>query len=197
MSRKPKVKNRLNAAASDAKGIKFLRGRDPAVMGPMLQTLAPRRAVFSWLTPGVRLIGLPPFADPDMPWLTMIDDLDHDAAGPPSFDPASLQWWAEQAQVFLVDAATPRVHLYKKIARLAADGYLVLAVQTIEERRLVWHKHFATVHPPGEKACVFHQIKSLVLGGPEQVVRMGTLSDDFEAARPVLSGGKLITNTIH
>jgi hypothetical protein len=127
----------------------------------------------------------------------MIDDLDPGAAGPPSFDQASLKWWAKQANIFLIDAATPDIRLYEIIGRYAARGFLVLAVQTIEERRLVWHKYFAAVHPPGEKAFVLHQIKSPVLGGPKQVVRMGELNDDFEKVRPVLSGGKLITDTIH
>ena len=186
MSRKQRVKSRIDKIDSDADGIKFLRGRDPNVLGPMLLTLAPRRALFSWLTPGVPLIGLPSFAHPNMPWLTMIDDLDPGAAGPPSFDQASLKWWAEQAQVFLIDAATPHVRMYKMIGRFAADGYLVLAVQTIEERRLVWHNYFAAIHRPGEKAYVFHQIKSPVLGGPKQVVRANwaMISKHFDPCSP-------------
>jgi hypothetical protein len=42
----------------------FLRGRDPSVLGPMLQALAPRRAVFSWLTAGVPLMGLHQLQNP-------------------------------------------------------------------------------------------------------------------------------------
>jgi hypothetical protein len=83
----------------------FLRSRDPQVMGPLMLALNKSRTLFSWLTPGTRVIGVPGWAGQDLPWLTLIDDLHAEAAGPTSFDQRSLEWWTNHAVALIVDAA--------------------------------------------------------------------------------------------
>ena len=63
------------ATGESDKFLKFLRGRDLDVMGPFLVALKKRRSLFSWLTPGARVIGMPDWAGQDLPWVTLVDDL--------------------------------------------------------------------------------------------------------------------------
>ena len=174
-------------------GVEFLRGRDPEVMYRLMQKLMPRKAVLSWLTPGKPLFGLPRHLD-GSPWLTIVDDIDPVAAGPESFDKDSLKGWAIRAQVIAVDAAAPKVKVYETLGSLAADGRLVLVVQTVEARRLQWHQYFVFVRPPGTPTMMMHHLNNPRSDGPRQIVRMGGLHDDFESDRPILPSSASASN---
>jgi hypothetical protein len=164
----------------------FLSVRDPQVMGPLLQALSPRRALFSCLPPGTRVIGVPAWAGEDLPWLTIVDDLHAAAAGPTSFDPQSLEWWATRASLLFIDAATPQTHIYSMLGKIAAEGHLVFIVQTVEARRPQWHEYFVSVCSPTLQRLVMHQLRCTQPGKPAQVIRMGGLGDDFASDRPVV-----------
>jgi hypothetical protein len=167
-------------------GVDILHGRDPEVMWSLLEQLKPRRAVLSWLTPGKPLFGLLyPFEG--LPWLTIVDDLEPAAAGPDSFDGYSLEWWATRAGPIAIDAATPTVPLYKMLGSLAADGLLVLIVQTVEERRLPWHQYVRSVRPAGARTFMMHHLKNTRGEGPKQILRTGELDEDFVSDRPFLT----------
>jgi hypothetical protein len=163
----PSAKAPIGGRTVSGDGVELLRGRDPEVMWTLLQQLRSRRAVLSWLTPGKPLFGLPNSfnQNQDMPWLTIVDDLDPAAAGPPSFGAHSLEWWATRAGPIAIDAATPTVRLYKMLGSLAAKGYLVLVVQTVETRRLLWHQYFVTVRPLGARTAMMHHLKNTRPGG--------------------------------
>jgi hypothetical protein len=163
----------------------FFRSRDPQIMGPLMLALNKSRTLFSWLTPGSRVFGVPQWGGEDLPWLTIIDDLDPAALGPPSFDAHSLEWWATRAEMLVVDAATPTVHLYKALGSSVAMGRLVLIVQTVETRRLLWHRYFVSVRPPTARTAMMHHLKNTRPGGPKQVLRAGGLHDDFVSDRPI------------
>src|ERR1700730_1863017 len=85
----------------------FFRSHDPQVMGPLMLALNKSRTLFSWLTPGSRVFGVPEWAGEDLPWLTLVDDLHAEAVGPTSFDQQSLAWWTNRAVALMVDAAKP------------------------------------------------------------------------------------------
>jgi hypothetical protein len=163
----------------------FFRSRDPQVMGPLMLALNKSRTLFSWLTPGSRVFGVPQWAGEYLPWLTIIDDLHPAASGPPSFDAHSLEWWATRAEALLIDAATPTVHLYETLGSQVALGRLVLIVQTVETRRLLWHRYFVSVRPPTARTAMMHHLKNTRPGGPKQVLRAGGLHDDFVSDRPI------------
>ena len=167
-------------------GVDVLHGRDPEVMWSLMEQIKPRRAVLSWLTPGKPLFGLPYYFD-GLPWLTIVDDLDPAAAGPDSFDGYSLEWWATRAGPIAIDAATPTVSFYERLGSLAAEGHLVLIVQTVEARRLPWHEYFVSVRPPGTPTIMMHHLKNPRPDGPKQVTRIGGLYDDFVSDRPFLT----------
>jgi hypothetical protein len=162
----------------------ILRGRDPEVMCSLFQQIKGPRAVLSWLIPAKTLFGLPYHYDV-LPWITIVDDLDPTAMGPASFDGYSLEWWATRADAIAIDAATPTVPFYDALGSLAARGLLVLIVQTVEARRLLWHQYFVSVRPPGMRTMMMHHLKNTRPGGPKQVARMGRLYDDFVSDRPV------------
>lgn len=171
--------------------LKFLHGRDPDVMVPFLIALSKSRTLFSWLAPGARVIGVPKWADQDLPWVTLVDDLHPTARGPNSFDQQSLKWWTVVASILVVDAATPTAQLYETLGSLVAKGYLMLIVQTVEARRPCWQDYFITVRPAGAAVVVMHHLKSARPEGPKQVLRTGRLGDDFKSDRPVLRAGYL------
>jgi hypothetical protein len=128
-------------------------------MWSLIQQIMPRKAVLSWLSPGKPLFGLPYDFD-GLPWLTIVDDLDPTAAGPESFDRYSLEWWATRAGPIAIDAATPTVPFYEGLGSLAAEGHLVLIVQTVEARRLRWHDYFMSLRPPGPPTMMMHHFKN-------------------------------------
>jgi hypothetical protein len=163
----------------------FVRGHDPKVMEPLMVALSKRRTLFSWLTPGKSVVGVPDWAGEDLPWLTLIDDLHSEASGPTSFDSPSLKWWSTRAGVLVIDAATPTGKLYAALGSQAADGYLTLIVQTVEARRLLWHEYFVSVRPPDMPTLIVHHLKKPGPEGPKQVLRAGKLDDDFVSDRPI------------
>ena len=73
-----------------AEFVEFVRSHDPEMMGPLTVALSQRRTLFSWLTPGKRVLGLPDWVDQNLQWLTLVDDLGVAATGPNSFDHLSL-----------------------------------------------------------------------------------------------------------
>jgi hypothetical protein len=126
----------------------FLRRRDPAVMGTLMRALGRHGALLSWLTPEYAPCGLPSWVSPGAPWLTLIDDLDASSSGPESFDEESVQWWNMRASVIAIDTGVPTVPFYWWLGSLTATN-LVIVVQTIEARRLLWHKYFELSRPLG------------------------------------------------
>jgi hypothetical protein len=175
---------KTTASGAGDEFLKFLRGRDPDVMGPFLVALNKSRSLFSWLTPGARVIGVPDWAGEDLPWVTLVDDLHAAARGPTSFDQPSLKWWTVGASLLVVDAATPTARLYEAFGSWVAKGYLMLLVQTVEARRLQWQEYFGSVRSADEPAVVMHLLKSNRPGGPKHVLRTGRLGDDFVSDRP-------------
>lgn len=168
-----------------AEFVEFVRSHDPEMMGPLTVALSQRRTLFSWLTPGKRVLGLPDWVDQNLQWLTLVDDLGVAATGPNSFDHLSLKWWITRAYVLVVDAAPPTARLYEAPGSLAADGYLMLIVQTTKDRRLLWQNYFISVRPPDAPTYVVHHLVSRRPGGPKQLVRTGGLWSDFVSDRPI------------
>jgi hypothetical protein len=171
----------------------FVRGHDPKVMEPLMVALGKSRTLFSWLTPGRRVIGVPHWAGKDLPWLTLIDDLHSEASGPTSFDSASLKWWSTRAGVLVIDAATPTGELYATFGSQAADGYLTLIVQPLEARRLLWHEYLVSVRPPDMPTLMVHHLKKSGPEGPKQVLRAGKPGDDFVSDRPIGRAAEEVT----
>jgi hypothetical protein len=165
--------------------------RDQEAMGPSKQALARHRAVLSWLTPGIPASGVPDWAGQDVPWLTVVDDILHAAAaGPSSFDQRSLEWWVNQAVCLVVDAGTKVVldfydHL---ISLVKVHGATVLVVQTVEARRLLWHKYFQGLRAPGADTVVMDVMNDPTRGAPIQLFRMGEMGDDFGPNGPSSPG---------
>ena len=168
----------------------FLRGRDPGVMGSLLRALEKRRTLFSWLTPGRRVIGVPNWAGLHQPWLTLVDDRAHAAAaGPDSFDRPSLEWWANRrALALVVDATKPLAWLYERLPMYPADGQGVLIVQTVEDRRVVWHEYLRGACAPGMHAVVIDIMTNPRPGTQSQLLRVGRLGDDFGPKGPSSRG---------
>jgi hypothetical protein len=166
----------------------FLNSRDPQVMGPLLQSLSNRRALFSVLPPGKRVIGMPAWVSRDLPWLTIVDDLHAAAAGPPSFDQPSLEWWTNRAVALIVDAAKPRPDFYEFLGSSVAKGQRLLLVQTVEVRRLLWHEYFRRARAPSRPAAVIDLMNNPGPGAPRQLLRMGQISDDFGPRGPSSPG---------
>src|ERR1700730_15372628 len=167
----------------------FLRGRDPQVMGPLLLALSKSRTLFSWLTPGTRVIGVPGWTRQDLPWLTLVDDLHTEAAGPTSFDQRSLEWWTNHAVALIVDAAKALPNFYEFLGSSVATGQRTPLVQTVEIRRLLWHVYFRSARTPGVPAAVIDLMNKPESGVPRQLLRVGQLGDDFGA-----NGGELVTS---
>ena len=182
--RRAKARNAKWTVSGD--GVDVLHGRDPEVMWALLEQIKPYRAVLSWLMPEKPLFGLLyPFEG--LPWITIVDDQDAAATGPDSFDQYSLEWWATRAGPIVIDAATPTVRLYKTLGSMAADGLLVLIVQTIEARRLQWHQYFVSIRPPNAPTMMIHHLRNTRGEGPKQILRVGRLHDDFLTDRPFSS----------
>jgi hypothetical protein len=165
----------------------LLNRRDPETMGALLSALNKSRTLFSWLTPETKVIGVPSWADKDLPWLTLVDDLGSGAAGLPSFDADSLKWWATRAGPIAIDAATPTPSLYVMLGSMAADGYLVLIIQTVESRRRLWHQYFVSIRVPTARTLMMHRMKDPQPGGPKHILKIGDLHADFERDVPILS----------
>jgi hypothetical protein len=164
----------------------MLRGRPPEMMTPLFRALVSQRGLLTWLLPGIRTIGVPRFAHPDVVWLTMVDDLDPAAAGPGSFDTETIQWWAQRAEVFIVDAMKPHTKKYLGPAAVFAQGRLVLVVQTPEARREEWHQFFREVRDASTPNLVMDFMNSTVPGAPHHRLRMGSLGTEFPADAPFI-----------
>jgi hypothetical protein len=158
----------------------FLRGRDPDAMAALVLALEKRRTLFSWLTPGTRVKGVPDWADQRLPWLTLVDDRAESAAGPASFDKSSLEWWINnRALALVVDAAKPLPSLYEMLPCFPKDGQGILIVETVEARRLIWHEYFRAAAAPGIHAAVVDIMNASGPGKLRQLLRVGRLGDDF------------------
>jgi hypothetical protein len=147
--------------------------------------------VLSFLTPGTPTSGVPDWAGEDVPWLTMVDDILHTAAaGPSSFDQRSLEWWVSHAVCLAVDAGTKVVpDFYDHLTSLVkVDGATVLAVQTVEARRLLWHKYFQGLRAPDPDTVVMDVMNDPTHGAPIQLFRMGEMGDDFGPNGPSSPG---------
>jgi hypothetical protein len=168
----------------------FLRGRDPGVMGSLLRALEKRRILFSWLTPGRRVIGVPNWAGLHPLWLTLVDDRAHAAAaGPDSFDRPSLEWWANhRALALVVDATRPLAWLYERLPMYPAAGQGVLIVQTVEDRRLLWHEYLRDACVPGMHAVVIDIMTNPRPETQGPLLRVGRLGDDFGPNGPSSPG---------
>jgi hypothetical protein len=166
----------------------FLRSRDPQVMGPLMLALNKSRTLFSWLTPGTSVIGVPGWAGQDLPWLTLIDDLHAQAADPTSFDQRSLEWWTHRAVALIVDAARALPSFYETVGSTVASGQRALLVQTVEVRRLLWHEYFRSARAPGVPAVVVDLMNNPNAGVPRQLLRVGRLGDDFGPNGPSSPG---------
>jgi hypothetical protein len=159
----------------------FLRERDPDVMVALSEAFKKRRTLFSWLTPGTIVKGIPAWAGPHLPWLTLVDDLIHRAAaGPDSFDKPSLDWWINnRALALVVDAAKSLPEFYGLLPSFPANGQGILVVQTVEGRRLIWHEYFRAAASPGIHVAVVDMMNTSGPGKPRQLLRGGRLGDDF------------------
>jgi hypothetical protein len=166
----------------------FLRSRDPQVMGPLMLALNKSRTLFSWLTPGTRVIGVPEWAGEDLPWLTLIDDLHAEVTGPTSFDQRSLEWWTKHAVALIVDAAKALPNFYEFLGSSVAAGQRALLVQTVEVRRLLWHEYFRSARAPGVPAVVIDLTNKPESGVSRQLLRVGRLGDDFGPNGPSSPG---------
>lgn len=163
-----------------------LRGRDPAIMWPLLRSLHSQGGLLTWLVPHYRTIGIPSFADPDVQWLTMVDDLDPIIAGPSSFDSETLHWWVERAEVLVVDAAMPHPKKFVFPAGMLEQGALVLVVQTPEERREGWHQFIREVRDATIPALVIDIMDSTIPGANRCRLRYGELGTEFAADAPYI-----------
>jgi len=164
-----------------------LRGQPPETMEPFFRALSSAGGgLTTWLVPHRREIGVHWLPDPDVVWLTIIDDLDPAAAGPGSFDAETLQWWTERAEVFVVDAAKPHPRKYLAPAAMLAQGRLVLVLQTPEERREEWHRFFRQVRDLRTPTLMVDIMNGTAPGVPNCRVRAGPLGTDFAADAPYM-----------
>jgi hypothetical protein len=67
-------------------------------------------------------------------WIIIIDDRAPSAAGPSSFDPATMRWLLDDANGVAVDAAAPGQDLYEYFVEEVVSGNRLLVVQTTEDR---------------------------------------------------------------
>ncbi len=73
-------------------------------------------------------------------WIVIIDDRAPDAAGPRSFDPATMRWLLDDANGVAVDAAAPGQDLYEYFVEEVVSGNRLLVVQTTEDRHARWRE---------------------------------------------------------
>ena len=147
--------------------------------------MRPRQAVLSWLLPG-KPLSAPPHHFDGSPWLTLADDFWDAAAGPSSFDHRSLEWWASHAVCLVVDAGMEvTLEFYDHLSSLVkVHGATVLAVFTVEARRLLWHEYFRSLRAPGPETVVMDVMDDPTRGPPFQLHRMGEMGDDFGPRGP-------------
>jgi hypothetical protein len=110
----------------------------PRFSPPSMQEEMPRYQD-RWLLPG-RSLERPPFP---IAWFVIVDDLAVDAAGPSSFDSATLRWLFSNAPCIFVRAIEePCIWLYRHFVEAGPRGKCRLVIQTREIRLETW-RHFA------------------------------------------------------